>query len=125
MLTAKGRSLGEVFNVLDLTCLCDTRRDLIHAYTTGRQHLPIVEAKMARVFGLTVPALRRRLGLPSPPPGIRARAIRTVRLSLLDGQTWTARLALGKRIPDARCERRSIADDFRALALNNSMRVSE
>jgi hypothetical protein len=49
--------------VLDLACICRASRQAIHGYSTGRRHMPRLEAKIAGVFGLTVPALRERLGL--------------------------------------------------------------
>ena len=58
------RGHGEPFVLLDLASLCGCHRSSIHLYATGRKAMPNVERKMAEVFGLTVPQLRRKLGLP-------------------------------------------------------------
>jgi len=55
----------ERFAVADLGCLASVSPRSIHRYSTGRKRLPRVEAKIARVFNLSIPELRRRLGLPS------------------------------------------------------------
>lgn len=51
--------------VEDLACICHTDRTSIFLYTTGRKPCPRLEAKIAEVFQLPIPELRKRLGLPA------------------------------------------------------------
>ena len=48
-----------------LKCGCTVRA--VHYYSTGRKRMPRLEKKLAALFGITVPALRRKLGLPPTP----------------------------------------------------------
>ena len=59
---------GERLIMLDLASKCKASRRSLHLYTTGRRHTPLLEAKIAAVFEISVPELRRRLGLEEPQP---------------------------------------------------------
>lgn len=62
---ARAASDRDIFEVADVVSLCNCHRRSLHLYTTGRKACPRLEAKIAAVFHLTVPQLRRRLGLPA------------------------------------------------------------
>lgn len=49
--------------IADLECMTETSRRAILIYSTGRRHFPILEAKLATIFKLSVPELRHRLRL--------------------------------------------------------------
>lgn len=68
----------------------------IHLYTSGRKYLPVVEAKLARVFQLSVPALRHLLGLHPLPAHADRRTMVRVQLSLANGEQWMARIACAR-----------------------------
>ena len=55
--------VGERLIMLDLASKCRASRQAIWFYSTGRRHMPLLEAKIAAVFEISVPELRRRLGL--------------------------------------------------------------
>lgn len=55
----------EGFQIADLACLLQVRRRTIHYYSTGvYSKRSRIEEPLAKVFNLTVPELRKRLGLP-------------------------------------------------------------
>jgi transcriptional regulator with XRE-family HTH domain len=49
-------------NLDDLACACNVNRKSVHKYLSGR-HSPRLETRMAEFFKLSVPQLRRKLGL--------------------------------------------------------------
>lgn len=56
-----------VFDLIDVAIICKCHRNAITLYSTGRKACPTLERKLAGAFRITVPALRRRLGLPALP----------------------------------------------------------
>jgi hypothetical protein len=64
LLARKSKEWGEDACVLDMACTLTTSRRAIHLYTTGRRRFPLLEARMAEFFGVSVRTLRRKLGLP-------------------------------------------------------------
>lgn len=50
--------------IADLACMSQTSRQKIRVYSIGERHFPILEAKLANIFNLSVPQLRKKLGLP-------------------------------------------------------------
>ena len=67
---------GESLVGLDLASKCRTSPRAIHYYTTGRKACPHLEAKIAAVFEISVPELRRRLGLSAPSIAGRSQPIK-------------------------------------------------
>lgn len=49
--------------IADLACLTESNGRSIHFYSTGRKACPILEEKLAKVFKMSVPDLRKKLGL--------------------------------------------------------------
>lgn len=63
LLKMKERETGLWFQVPDVARLCHCSRMSVWNYTTGRSQRSKIEPRMAAVFGLTVPELRKILGL--------------------------------------------------------------
>lgn len=103
LLVRWGRKIGDPsLQLADLAALTLTSQRALCLYTTGRRHLPILEAKLARVFRLSIPALRRRLGLPAVPGRKQRTRLQRVRLYLRTGDTWIAQVRAARPIPEQR-----------------------
>ncbi|MFH1556253.1 MAG: hypothetical protein ABII76_15575, partial [Pseudomonadota bacterium] len=66
--TIKNRGLAKLcalhdYQIADLACICRCHRFSITLYADGVKPLPDLEPKLAAALHLTVPALRRELGL--------------------------------------------------------------
>jgi hypothetical protein len=88
LLARKSKEWGEDACVLDMACTLTTSRRAIHLYTTGRRRFPLLEARMAEFFGVSVRTLRRKLGLPGATAAIAqierlARSDNTIRSDVL------------------------------------------